>query len=550
MKISVVQLNYTVADFTHNFEKISRAMHEHKAADLIVFSELCITGYYPYDLLTYDEVINRQNQIIDALITLTKTLDIAVIIGAATAVKGLKKFHNSALVIAEGEIIHCYHKQLIPSYGVFDETRHFIAGQNKNRSFNFKGQHLAILICEDIWCDNHQGYLTNPIDDLPQNLNALIVLNASPSMFGKFEQRLQIAKNIIRKIKAPVIYSSQVGGYDELVYDGASFVCNANSELIALADSFKEGSFSIDIECLPQAILKAPYQDNPQAFVLQQLICGLKDYVHKCGFKGVVVGSSGGIDSALTLAIATLSLGKDNVKAITMPSVYSSEGSVSDSVELCQNLGVELFTREIKEEFLLTCRNFSKAFGTEPKKLTKENMQARIRGRIVMEYSNDTRFLMLTTGNKSELAVGYATLYGDMCGALNCIGDLYKNDVYALSKYINKAHGELIPQSIIDKAPSAELSEGQKDSDSLPDYDHLDAMLKLYLERDLLANDEIKRLENIVAEVDLNEQKRIYRLVELAEFKRKQAPQILFIQRRPFGVGRCMPTTAKFNKSC
>ncbi|WHN66071.1 NAD+ synthase [Cysteiniphilum sp. QT6929] len=548
MKISVVQLNYTIADFTYNFEKISRAMHEHKAADLIVFSELCISGYYPYDLLTYDEVINRQNQIIDKIKTLTKTLDTAVVIGAATAIAGLKKFHNSALVIAEGEIVHCYHKQLIPSYGVFDETRHFIAGQNNKLSFKFKGQHLAILICEDIWYDNHQGYLINPIDDLPQNLDALIVLNASPSMFGKFEQRLQIAKNITKKIQAPVIYSSQVGGYDELIYDGASFVCNAKSELMALADSFKEGSFSIDLERLPQAILNAPYQDNPQAFVLQQLICGLKDYVHKCGFKGVVVGSSGGIDSALTLAIATLSLGEDNVKAITMPSVYSSEGSVSDSVELCQNLGIELFTREIKEEFLLTCRNFSKAFGTEPKKLTKENMQARIRGRIVMEYSNDTGFLMLTTGNKSELAVGYATLYGDMCGALNCIGDLYKNDVYALSNYINQAYGELIPQSIIDKAPSAELSEGQKDSDSLPDYDHLDAILKLYLERDLLADDEIKRLESIVAEVDLIEQKRIYRLVELAEFKRKQAPQILFIQRRPFGMGRRMPTTAKFNK--
>ncbi|WP_440617005.1 NAD+ synthase [Cysteiniphilum sp. 6C5] len=548
MKISVVQLNYTIADFTHNFEKISRAMHEHKAADLIVFSELCISGYYPYDLLTYDEVINRQNQIIDEIKSLTKTLNTTVIIGAATAIEGLKKFHNSALVIAEGQIIHCYHKQLIPSYGVFDETRHFIAGQNKKLDFNFKGQRLAILICEDIWYDNHQGYLTNPIDDLPLNLDALIVLNASPSMCGKFGQRLQIAKNITRKIKAPVIYSSQVGGYDELIYDGASFACNANSALIALAESFKEGSFSIDLKHLPQAILKAPYQDNPQAFVLQQLICGLKDYVHKCGFKGVVVGSSGGIDSALTLAIATLSLGKDNVKAITMPSVYSTQGSVSDSVELCQNLSVELFTREIKEEFLLTCRNFSKTFGTEPKKLTKENMQARIRGRIVMEYSNDTGLLMLTTGNKSELAVGYATLYGDMCGALNCIGDLYKNDVYALSNYINQTYGQLIPQSIMDKAPSAELSEGQKDSDSLPDYYHLDAMLKLYLERDLLANDEIKRLEQIVSEVNLTEQKRIYRLVELAEFKRKQAPQILCIQRRPFGIGRRMPTTAKFNK--
>ncbi|WP_119328864.1 NAD+ synthase [Cysteiniphilum halobium] len=549
MKISVVQLNYTVADFTHNFEKIAQAMHAHKTSDLIVFSELCITGYYPYDLLTYHELIDVQNQVIDEIKKLTLTLDIAVVIGAATAIAGLKKFHNSALVIDRGKTIHCYHKQLIPSYGVFDETRHFIAGKNEKLSFNFKGQHLAILICEDIWYDNHQGYLNNPVGNLPDNLEALIVLNASPSMFGKFKQRLQIVEKITKKIQAPVIYSTQVGGYDELVYDGASFACNANAKLIALADSFKESSFSIDLTCLPHIVLNAPYQDNPQSFVLQQLVCGLKDYVHKCGFKGVVVGSSGGIDSALTLTIAALSLGKENVKAITMPSIYSSEGSVHDSVKLCQNLGVELFIREIKDEFLLTCANFAKAFGTEPKKLTKENMQARIRGRIVMEYSNDTGFLMLTTGNKSELAVGYATLYGDMCGALNCIGDLYKNDVYALSNYINEKYGALIPQSIIDKAPSAELSEGQKDSDSLPDYYYLDAMLKLYLERDLLLAPEIKRLQKIVLEVDTAEQQRIYRMVELAEFKRKQAPQILFIQRRPFGIGRRMPTTAFFSNS-
>lgn len=549
MKISVIQLNYTVADFTDNFAKIANAMHKHKTSDLIVFSELCITGYYPYDLLTYPQLVSEQNTVIEQIKELTLAVNVAVVIGVATAIDGLKKFHNSALVIAQGEIIYCYHKQLIPSYGVFDETRHFISGQNKQLSFTLNGKHLALLICEDIWYDNHQGYLKNPVDELPQDLDALIVLNASPSMLGKFQQRLHIAQNITKKIQAPVIYSSQVGGYDELIYDGASFACNAKSELIALADSFKEASFSIDLACLPQVTLKAPYQYNPQELALQQLICGLKDYVHKCGFKGVVVGSSGGIDSALTLAIAVLSLGKEHVKAITMPSVYSSEGSVSDSVALCQKLGIELFTREIKDEFLLTCENFAKAFGTEPNKLTQENMQARIRGRIVMEYSNDSGLLMLTTGNKSELAVGYATLYGDMCGALNCIGDLYKNDVYALSHYINQKYGELIPQSIMDKAPSAELSEGQKDSDSLPDYYHLDAMLKLYLERDLLADDEIKRLEQLVSEVDLSEQKRIYRLVELAEFKRKQAPQILFIQRRPFGIGRRMPITSRFNKS-
>ncbi|WP_395946248.1 NAD+ synthase [Caedibacter taeniospiralis] len=548
MKIAAVQLNYIVADFDYNFTQISQAMKTHQEADLIVFSELCIIGYYPYDLLTYPEIIEKQHEIVERIKALSAELNTAVVIGVATPIPGLKKFYNSALVIAHGEVAYTYHKQLIPGYGVFDETRHFISGENAQLSFVLEGKKLAILICEDIWYDNHQGYLKNPVDVLPDGLDALIVLNASPSMLGKFQQRLDIVSRIAKQIQAPIIYSSQVGGYDELVYDGASFVCNTEGVLIALAQSFKEDSLSIDLNNLSKTRISPPYENKPQELILQQLTCGLRDYVHKCGFKGVVVGSSGGIDSALTLAIATLSLGKYNVKAITMPSIYSSKGSIDDSVVLCQNLGIALFTRDINDEFLLTCENFTKAFGREPKKLTKENMQARIRGRIVMEYANDSGLLMLTTGNKSELAVGYATLYGDMCGALNCIGDLYKNDVYALSNYINEKYGELIPQSIIDKAPSAELAEGQKDADSLPDYFYLDAMLKLYLERDLLAESEIKRLQGIVDQVEGGEQKRIYRMVELAEFKRKQAPQILFIQRRPFGIGRRMPTTARFNK--
>ncbi len=548
MKIAAVQLNYIVADFDYNFTQISQAIKTHQEADLIVFSELCIIGYYPYDLLTYPEIIEKQHEIVERIKALSAELNTAVVIGVATPIPGLKKFYNSALVIAHGAVVYTYHKQLIPGYGVFDETRHFISGENAQLSFVLKGKKLAILICEDIWYNNHQGYLKNPVDGLPDSLDALIVLNASPSMLGKFQQRLDIVSRIAKQIQAPIIYSSQVGGYDELVYDGASFVCNTEGALIALAQSFKEGSLSSDLNNLSETMISPPYENKPQELILQQLICGLRDYVHKCGFRGAVVGSSGGIDSALTLAIATLSLGKCNVKAITMPSIYSSKGSIDDSVVLCQNLGIELFTRDINDEFLLTCENFTKAFGREPKKLTQENMQARIRGRIVMEYANDSGLLMLTTGNKSELAVGYATLYGDMCGALNCIGDLYKNDVYALSNYINEKYGELIPQSIIDKAPSAELAEGQKDADSLPDYFYLDAMLKLYLERDLLAESEIKGLQTIVDQVEVSEQKRIYRMVELAEFKRKQAPQILFIQRRPFGIGRRMPTTARFNK--
>ncbi|MBK2125317.1 NAD+ synthase [Fangia hongkongensis] len=547
MKITIGQCSFVVADFAYNYHKIKEVITNNQDSDLIVFSELCVIGYYPYDLLVYDEVIKAQNEIIEKIKQLSEQYAIAVIIGVASAVDGIKKFHNSALVIDKGEVVFTYHKKLIPSYSIFDEKRHFIAGEG-TPFFELQGKRIALFICEDIWFDNHQGYLKNPVLELDHNkVDCVITLNASPSMLGKFAQRESIVKKIAQEVNAPVIYASQVGGYDEIIYDGASFVSDNHGNIVALANSFKEDVVSVDIDNLPQKVHSNPYSSD-YALILDQLILGLQDYLRKCRFTGVVIGSSGGIDSALTLAIAALALGKENVKAITMPSVYSSEGSVSDSERLCHNLGIHLYHRPIKEEFEATILAFEKAFGKEPKKLTKENMQARIRGRIVMEYSNDSGLLMLTTGNKSELAVGYATLYGDMCGALNCIGDLYKHDVYALSEYINQIYGELIPREIIDKAPSAELSEGQKDSDSLPDYRHLDAMLKLYLERDLLMPEEVENLERIVSEVDSKEQRRIYRMVELNEFKRKQAPQILIIQRRPFGIGRRMPVTGAFQK--
>lgn len=551
MRISIIQLNYKIADFSYNFNKMSIAIHKYHKSDLIVFSELCITGYYPYDLLLYPQIFIEQNKIINKIKDLTRILNTAVVIGVAThALYTEKKFYNSALIIQHGEVVHHYNKQLIPNYGVFDETRHFIPGRDFYPEFNLNGKSLAILICEDIWYENKQGYLKNPIDNLSTGLDALIIINASPSSVGKFKTRLNRVKKIIQKINAPVIYSSQVGGYDELVYDGASFVCNQRLELVALADSFKEASLSIDLNKLPKKILRAPYsyQGGIDTMILHQLMCGLKDYVYKCGFKGVIVGSSGGIDSALTLTIATLSLGKENVKAITMPSIYSSKKSVSDSIKLCQNLDIKLIEYEIKDEFLLACKNFEKVFRSKPKKITKENIQARIRGRVIMEYSNNNGVLVLASGNKSELSVGYTTLYGDMCGGLNCIGDLYKSDVYRLSDYINKIYYQIIPQSILDKEPSAELSENQKDSDSLPKYPYLDAMLKLYIERDALKKGEVQFLEKINSEILPEEKEKIYSLVEFSEFKRKQAPQIIFIRSHGFGIGRRIPTGSQFNK--
>ena len=542
MKISIVQLNYIVANFSYNFDKISKAMHLHKDSEIIVFSELCIIGYYPYDLLYSKKIINEQNKIVQQIKKLTYKLNTTVIIGVANIVNGYKKYYNSALVISCGNIIHCYNKQLIPSYEIFDESRHFISGKNDKLTFTLNKKKFAILICEDLWYSKNKTYIKDPLNDLAYDLDALIILNASPSVIEKFNQRLYLVSNIAKKINAPVFYSSQVGGYDALVYDGASFICNANGDLIALAKEFEEDSLTITLNnnrCCSS--INYYLYKSQQSLILRQLMCGLFDYVHKCGFKGAVVGCSGGIDSALTLAIAMLSLGKENVKAITMPSIYSSEGSINDSIELCRNLDVELFVRDIKDDFLLACTNFRKSFGKSPEKLTQENMQARIRGRIVMEYSNDSNLLMIATGNKSELAVGYTTVYGDMCGAINCIGDLYKGDVYTLSRFINNKYGQIIPQNIIDKFPSAELSEGQKDSDNLPDYYYLDALLKLYLEGDLLQDSELCSLKSIVSKIDMNERNKIIRMVELAEFKRKQSPPIICVTRRPFGIGRRMP---------
>lgn len=545
MKITIIQRNYIVADFAYNFNKIKQAIIEHRSSDLIVSSELSVIGYYPYDLLLCDSFIHKQNQVIAEITQLTKVYNTAVVIGVARAISGIKKYYNAALVIDRGTLIFEYHKQLIPSYGVFDEARHFVAGKT-SPFFNFKGCKMALFICEDIWFNNHQGHKINPVKALVSSaVDCVISIHASPSILGKFEQRLKMVASITQYTQAPVVYCSQVGGFDELVYDGTSFVTNKKGEVVALAPSFKEGEITVDIHQLPSQNIAYPISNRYQ-LIVQHLMLGLKDYVVKCGFHGVVVGASGGIDSALTLVIATLALGANNVTAITMPSIYSSQGSVDDSVKLCHNLGIVLLKRDIQGEVNLACQNFQQYFGAKPKNVTQENIQARIRGRIVMEYANDKELLMLTTGNKSELAVGYATLYGDMCGALNCIGDLYKSEVYALSNYINQHYGNIIPKEILQKAPSAELAHNQKDTDSLPDYHVLDPMLKLYLEKDMLYPDEISKLESIVDHIDHKQRERVYAMIKQSEFKRKQAPPILFVQRKSFGMGRRVPVTANF----
>ncbi len=470
------------------------------------------------------------------------------IIARNTKVIG-KGLFNALAVLSDGHKVFEYHKRLLPTYNIFDEARHFSPGKNTS-IFEYQGIKLGFLICEDSWArtDNFK-YAQDPVDALrQQQLDLVISINASPNNIGKMAERMKIINKVAIDTKAPVIYVNQVGGNDELVFDGASFVMNSQGELAYLMESFNEqiGEIELDHISTEKAILVEP---NASEIILNQTVLGIRDYVRKCGFSQVVIGSSGGIDSAVTLAICVEALESENVIAITMPSKFSSEGSVSDSIILCNNLGVKLLTASIAEEFDIAVKRFEAMAGEKPSGLTQENIQARIRGRILMEYSNHYGTLVVSTGNKSEMSVGYATLYGDMNGGINPLGDLYKMEVYAVAKFINESEGEAkIPNEIIEKEPSAELSKGQQDSDSLPEYPLLDAILKLYIEGDLLDSNEREICQKVIQRFGVSEDfvVRIHRMVDNAEFKRRQAPPIIRIQKRSFGMGRWLPVAARY----
>lgn len=554
MKIAIAQLNYKIGDFAGNYAKIESAVLEKKSkVELIAFTELCLSGYFPRDLIYNEKFMETQDVYFHKVKKLSKSSKTPIMIGYLERnpeAKG-KRFYNSLAVFSKGEQIFNYRKQLLPTYNIFDEKRYFEEGSaDQSMVFNLNGHRVGVLICEDGWDDSTptKMYNASPVKALKaQNPEFVISINASPSNINKAEDRLEVFSKAVSEIlKVPFVYVNQVGGNDQIVFDGASFVMNSKGILGGHLDFFAEQVSVVELDSLEyissHKISKFP---KPEELFYKQTIMGLRDYVGKCGFKSVVVGSSGGIDSALTLALAADALGAENVKAITMPSHYSSSGSVDDSVTLCKNLGIKLYTRPIGRDFDVTIEEFKNSFGEEPKKLTIENIQSRIRGRILMEYSNNTGAMVLSTGNKSELSVGYCTLYGDTNGGLNLIGDLYKMQVYALSRYYNELHGvELIPVAIIDKEPSAELSPGQVDTDSLPPYPVLDAILRLYIEHDYL--DEAERLAELTVLQGIKQEviDKVIRLVHNSEFKRHQAPPIIRVQYRAFGVGRQIPIVA------
>ncbi len=544
MKIALAQIDPTVGDFTGNLQKI--VAFSRRAADsgarLTVFSELAICGYPPADLLEKPSFLARCRTAVDELRAATFDLPTAVLAGVALPAGGAdgKPAFNAAVLVDRGNLLLEQHKCLLPFYDVFDEQRYF-SPSGPQKVVDLDGTRLAITICEDAWNDKNfwprRLYSVDPMEELMRQNPALhINLSSSPFWHGKRTVRREMLAAIARRDKIPVLMSNQVGGNDSLIFDGSSLALDARGELIAQAASFEEDLVIVDP--FNSSPVPLPEDDETEA-AYRALVLGTRDYVRKCGFSKVVIALSGGIDSALVAAIAADALGAENVMAIGMPSPYSSSGSIDDSRNLVSNLGIRFETISINELFADFNRALAPLFRGLPPDTTEENIQPRIRGSILMALSNKLGALVLTTGNKSEMAVGYCTLYGDMVGALAVIGDLVKTRVYAVCHRLNRER-EVIPAAILSKPPSAELRPGQMDTDSLPPYEVLDPIVEAYVERyetpECIA-------EKYAFSLELVQQ--VVHLIERSEYKRQQAAPVLKVTSKSFGMGRRFPIAAK-----
>ena len=543
MKIALAQFNPTVGDFAGNSARILSLAEKarQRGADLAVFSELCLCGYLPQDLLERPSFIDRNHL---ELKQLAAKLALPAIVGYAGRVingKG-KAIANKAALICSGRVVFEQSKMLLPTYDVFDESRYFQPA-GKQFAYGFGKEQLGITICEDVWNDKtfwaECRYDRDPVTELiGQGITVLLNISASPYTIDKRSLRLEMLQSIARNQSRPIVYVNQVGGDDSLIFDGASMALTAEGQIAAQAKAFEEDLVLFDTVTGEGEIHAQPREEIEYAY--QALVTGTQDYVRKCSFKKVLVGLSGGIDSSVVAAIAVEALGAANVLGVSMPGPYSSEGSKADAKALAHNLGIELVTLSISDVFETYRKALVPTFGDRPMDVTEENIQARIRGNFLMALSNKFGSMVLSTGNKSEMAVGYCTLYGDMAGGLAVISDVPKLMVYELARWINLER-ELIPVSSIDKVPSAELRPNQKDEDSLPAYDVLDRILKAYIE-DLHSPQEIADHYGF----DLQLVRDIALLVDKNEYKRKQAPPGLKITSRAFGFGRPFPIAQKF----
>jgi NAD+ synthase (glutamine-hydrolysing) len=548
MRIALAQLNYVIGDFDGNVQKIIDSIKKSRdqQADLVVFAELSLCGYPPRDFLEFDDFINRCGLAIEGIAD--ECRGIAAIIGAPARnpdIKG-KNLFNAAWLLEEGAVKGMAFKTLLPNYDIFDEYRYF----EPNRQFNvleFKGIKIALTICEDIWNIGPDPlYVATPMDELiKKNPDLIINIAASPFNYDQENERGKVLATNAHHYGLPLVYVNQVGAQTELLFDGLSRVLDADGKIVALSQAFEEDLQFVDFEFIEGKLL--PQKPGNQALgssskikrIHDALVMGIGDYFRKMGFKKAILGLSGGIDSAVTLALAARALGTENVLAVLLPSEFSSQHSVDDAVQLAENLGVKHELINISSGYNSVLVSLKPHFEGQPFNVTEENIQARMRAVILMALANKFGYILLNTSNKSEAAVGYGTLYGDMCGGISVLGDVYKTQVYELAEYINSGK-VIIPRNSITKPPSAELRPGQKDSDSLPDYSILDQILYLYIEK------RIGPSEIIAMGFDKAMVKRVLKMVNTNEWKRYQTPPILRVSPKAFGSGRRMPIVGKY----
>ncbi len=542
MKLALAQINYRIGDIEGNTEAIIKRIEQAKEAkaDIVVFSELSVSGYPPSDFLTYPGFIENCNNAIKKIVS--SCTNIAAIVGCPTINKTNigKHLFNSAIFMADGEIKQIVHKSLLPDYDIFEENRYFEANTDF-KIVHYKGKKIALTICEDLWnLSDKPLYKHSPMDFLiKENPEFMINIAASPFNYSKAEKRKSVLRANCLKYSLPLFYVNQVGGNTSLIFDGGSMAIDSKGRISDELKYFDEDFRIIATDEMSDGVLQS--ESSSIERIHHALVCGLRDYFHKLGFKKAILGLSGGLDSALVAAIAVEALGKENVTGLLMPSEYSSEHSVSDALKLAENLGCKYEKIHISDMFNSSLASLSPWFKNLEHDVTEENIQARIRGLILMAFSNKFGHVLLNTSNKSEAAVGYSTLYGDMCGGLSVIGDVYKTQAFELAAYINRER-EIIPINTIIKPPSAELRPDQKDSDSLPEYDILDPILMLFIEKGMGA-EEIVREGHDKTLVD-----RILRLINGSEHKRFQSPPILRVSPKAFGSGRRMPLAANFSE--
>ncbi|HZE79998.1 MAG TPA: NAD+ synthase [Candidatus Polarisedimenticolia bacterium] len=543
MKIALGQINPTIGDFTGNSKKIIEFSRQALTlgAEMILFPELAVCGYPPRDLLEKPAFVERNQQVVNEIAQAVPQLTIICGFVSPAKVETGKSVMNSAAVLRQGAVQFVQSKMLLPTYDVFDELRYFDPAESQ-KLLPLAGKEFALTICEDAWNDKHfwhrRLYRVDPVDELLHaGGNMVLNISASPYHLGKRELRRQMLETIARDNKVPVLFVNQVGGNDSLIFDGSSMVIAPDGRIVAQAKSFEEDLVIFDSDTMRGDMHEQIAVGNASAYAA--LVLGTCDYVRKCGFSKVVIGLSGGIDSALTAAIAVDALGKENVTGIAMPSQYSSEHSIKDARELACKLGIRFEVIAIGEVFGGYRKALAPLFAGVPEDVAEENLQSRIRGNILMAFSNKFGALVLTTGNKSEVGVGYCTLYGDMVGGLGVISDVPKTMVYSLSRYVNSLK-PVIPQSTIDKPPSAELRPGQKDSDTLPPYEVLDNILEDYVE-------DYRTAEQIAANhgYEVKLVRDVIRMIERSEYKRQQAAPGLKITRKAFGFGRRFPIAQK-----